>query len=656
MHAVQARVEPQNPGVGTLEMQREVSCRALGVVLDAAESRGIPLETLLGTVPVTEKRLRDQNEWISWDAFVRILDNLYEETGRNEDELVQIGYENFGTGSFDFMRQVASFIVRPRDLYWMGTTWFGPTLFTIVNDRFRDLEDGRLEETLSVPEGFPGCRPLFKIMEGAMRAAPSLLRRPDAVVHLELDPEGRTGVYTVRPPGRASVRALFRSFWRGVSGGKRFIDELTQQQNQLKVSRNRLYWANQKIERQAWRLRTVDRMGRELARHIELIPLTQAIFEALRPLLPDRGIALHVHGLHDDRSRELGRTGSTPGTPARTLPMETGGALVGRLELWPNADGSVNGNAVLVKELLPWIAIALDNARAHEAARAYGTLLEARVKETVSQRDEANGHLESERLEREYLLEKVRRSEEQLRLVEAVASLNNHCVDIANQLVAPIEFIRAAAGEALRNPDELSDTAKVVETLEKIDRRAQSAADIAIGLSQFTHNEQVQKQRIDVNETAQLAAADVRGYAKQRGALVDLVLAKEPCLAHANRAQLEQVIVSLIRNGIDSAPVRGRVRVSTENVPGGVRITVTDNGPGIPPADLERIFELFYSTRRRKGQSGVGLCAARSIVTGNGGSLRAESDETGASFIVEMPVEPPPEPSPADPMGTGRSA
>lgn len=640
MQAAHAQPSSDELGGTVSRSPREVSCRALGVVLDSVAARGISLDALLGSIPIDPKRLLDQNDWISWDTFVTILDNLYEELDRDEAELVALGYENFGTQSFEFMRRVASFIVRPRDLYWMGTAWFGPALFTVVEDRFEDLPEGQVRETLTVPDGFPGCRPLFKIMEGAMRAAPGLLRRPDAMVELELDAAGRVAIYTITPPSRASARAVFRSFGRGLFGGRRFIEELTHQQNHLKVSRDRLYWANRKIEAQTERLRAAERMARELAQHIELQPLTEAIFEALRPLIPDRGIALHINGLRDEKSRELGRTGQTRGTPARTHPMEIGGSIVGRLELWPNAEGSVNGKAALVMELLPWIAIALDNARAHEAVRDYSTQLETRVKETATERDEANGHLESERLERDALLEKLRRTAEQLRLVEAVASLNNHGVDIARQLVEPIATILKSAARARRSREELSDPAKIAETLLHIERRALAAGGIVSGLSSFVHNEPVEQRQVDVNDVAELAAADVRGYAKQRGALVDVVLWKDPCLVDANRAQLEQAISSLLRNGIDAAESRGRVHLATESTPTGVRITVTDNGPGIPPVDLERIFELFYSTRRRQGQSGVGLSAARSIVAGHDGTLRAESDDSGATFVIELPTAP----------------
>jgi len=79
--------------------------------------------------------------------------------------------------------------------------------------------------------------------------------------------------------------------------------------------------------------------------------------------------------------------------------------------------------------------------------------------------------------------------------------------------------------------------------------------------------------------------------------------------------------------------------VTTERLTDRVRVRVTDNGPGISAEEMERIFQFFYSTRRREGASGVGLSAARSIVSEHGGSLQAESDGAeGATFTFELPL------------------
>jgi two-component system sensor histidine kinase VicK len=87
----------------------------------------------------------------------------------------------------------------------------------------------------------------------------------------------------------------------------------------------------------------------------------------------------------------------------------------------------------------------------------------------------------------------------------------------------------------------------------------------------------------------------------------------------------------------------GQVVLRAEGRDGKVLCSVTDNGPGIPPEDVGRIFERFYQvdkSRAREGRgAGLGLAIAREIVQAHGGQIRVESVEgLGTRFVVELPV------------------
>ena len=69
-----------------------------------------------------------------------------------------------------------------------------------------------------------------------------------------------------------------------------------------------------------------------------------------------------------------------------------------------------------------------------------------------------------------------------------------------------------------------------------------------------------------------------------------------------------------------------------------LRLTVTDNGPGIPPADAARIFEPFFTTRRATGGSGLGLPIMRSLIEAAGGSVTIVESDTGARFVIDLPL------------------
>lgn len=105
-----------------------------------------------------------------------------------------------------------------------------------------------------------------------------------------------------------------------------------------------------------------------------------------------------------------------------------------------------------------------------------------------------------------------------------------------------------------------------------------------------------------------------------------------------------QVMVNLLSNSVKYSPHGGRVEVRVRRDGGFARVSVSDEGIGIPRDKIPFIFEKFYrvdnSLTRATGGTGLGLTNARYIVEGHGGSIWAESDGQGATFTFELPLEP----------------
>ena len=119
----------------------------------------------------------------------------------------------------------------------------------------------------------------------------------------------------------------------------------------------------------------------------------------------------------------------------------------------------------------------------------------------------------------------------------------------------------------------------------------------------------------------------------------DVELEPDLPLIQADAAQLERAIANVLENsghfaGSEPVVVRGRVAGRF------AILRVTDHGPGVPAAELERIFEPFYRSRERTGAgSGLGLAIARGFLEANGGRIRAESlPGQGTSFVIQLPI------------------
>jgi signal transduction histidine kinase len=102
------------------------------------------------------------------------------------------------------------------------------------------------------------------------------------------------------------------------------------------------------------------------------------------------------------------------------------------------------------------------------------------------------------------------------------------------------------------------------------------------------------------------------------------------------------VLTNLVANAIRHAPEGGRVVVRAAASNGSVRLEVQDDGLGIPPDEMERVFERFYRSDRSRavagGGTGLGLAIARWIVELHGGTIRAEQAEPhGCRMVVELP-------------------
>ena len=118
----------------------------------------------------------------------------------------------------------------------------------------------------------------------------------------------------------------------------------------------------------------------------------------------------------------------------------------------------------------------------------------------------------------------------------------------------------------------------------------------------------------------------------------------EPVTVLGREGPLSQVFRNLIDNARSFSPPGGEVRLALTHSRGEAVVCVEDDGPGIPPENLETVFERFYTSRPKGaafgGNSGLGLSIARQIVAAHGGDIRAENrDAGGARFIVRLPEQ-----------------
>ncbi|MFO7773558.1 MAG: PAS domain S-box protein [Dehalococcoidia bacterium] len=231
-----------------------------------------------------------------------------------------------------------------------------------------------------------------------------------------------------------------------------------------------------------------------------------------------------------------------------------------------------------------------------------------------------------------------KKMQEQLMLTDRLASIGQLVSGIAHELNNPLTGVIGFSGLLLRRdlPADLKDD------LETVNGEAMRASNIVKGLLAFAYQQGTEKALVDINSIIQ-DVLRLRSY-DQRVNNIKVVarLATDLPQVLGNGAQLQQVFINIIINAEQAmleAQSRGRLTVTTERVGDVVRASIADDGPGISPDDMKRLFTPFFTTKEVGKGTGLGLSICHGIVTEHGGKVYAESEPgEGATFVVELPI------------------
>lgn len=158
-------------------------------------------------------------------------------------------------------------------------------------------------------------------------------------------------------------------------------------------------------------------------------------------------------------------------------------------------------------------------------------------------------------------------------------------------------------------------------------------------LSQYVSKNQQNFTRISLNHVVANAARSVEAARAAKNISLQTQFDAAPDAIHGSDIQLEQALLNLLLNAVEATPAGGAISLRTYNHAAQVRIEVRDSGPGIPPEDLDRIFEPFYSTKARG--SGLGLGITRRIIHHHTAAMEVASPPgQGATFTLSfLPAE-----------------
>jgi signal transduction histidine kinase len=216
---------------------------------------------------------------------------------------------------------------------------------------------------------------------------------------------------------------------------------------------------------------------------------------------------------------------------------------------------------------------------------------------------------------------------------------------VSHELQTPLTAIKGALELVL--DDDTGQLSRVQRRfLETIERNASRLAGLVGDLLDLSRLEagrvELEPQPLDTPSLVRGALAAVNDLFEARGTALRVNVPDSVPPILGDRRRVEQILTNLLSNAAKYTPSGGVVEVAASTNNGHVRLSVADNGPGVPESEREIVFDKFYRGRegRQRGEagSGLGLAIVRSLVDLHGGSIRVEeSPPRGARFIVELP-------------------
>ncbi len=232
----------------------------------------------------------------------------------------------------------------------------------------------------------------------------------------------------------------------------------------------------------------------------------------------------------------------------------------------------------------------------------------------------------------------LRQMEQQLIMTDRLASIGELVSGIAHELNNPLTGVIGFAQLLLEK--DVSDDVK--EDLTIVAGEAQRAARIVRNLLAFARKHTPVKQPSRINSIIE-DVLTLRAY-EQKVNNIEVFTRLDDNLPEImlDYFQIQQVFLNIVINAeyfMIEAHRRGTLTVISEKIPGYIRISISDDGPGIKPVNLKRIFDPFYTTKEVGKGTGLGLSICHGIVTEHGGNIYAKSEQgKGATFVVELPI------------------
>jgi signal transduction histidine kinase len=335
------------------------------------------------------------------------------------------------------------------------------------------------------------------------------------------------------------------------------------------------------------------------------IPLSR--LDHVREIFTHRKAVFHVdiframEAIYEDKARLAQLRQGYPGTRGLDAPVFVEGKPFALLSV--QGDALTPASAASLELFASQVGGALENVRHHRLA--------------------------AERLEELTRLQAERVDQERLTVLGEAAGVVAH--EVRNPLGAILNAVAVLKREKL-GPLGTSAAEMLEEEATRLEMLVKDLLDVVRPL-------EPRPRPLDLGELARRTLELFQERRQLGGVRTKVDVEAELPLISADETLLQLALENLVRNAVQSSPRGGLVRVGVVRAPGGVALAVEDEGPGVSPANAQRVFEPFFTTRTNG--TGLGLAVVRRVVTAHGGTISVgPRPGGGARFELRLPLQP----------------
>ncbi len=233
-------------------------------------------------------------------------------------------------------------------------------------------------------------------------------------------------------------------------------------------------------------------------------------------------------------------------------------------------------------------------------------------------------------------------SERTLRRSDSLAAVGQATTQVAHEIKNPLGSIRLGVS-MLR--DSVPGDKDALRTIELIERGIDHLNKLVVDVTQFSRQKPLERSDADLHDLLNKSLDLIANRIREKGTAIERRFDEQAVRGYWDADQLRQVFLNVIANAVDASPQHAPVTITTGLVSAEVggaakrfaRVVISDQGTGMDQATLERIFEPFFSKKRRG--TGLGLAIVKQIVEQHEGRISAESEVgKGSRFTIDLPL------------------